>query len=78
MADVGLTTLETFAMLGDTIRTVKNTLKAIVADDNRFGDSVAKQELALTMEDLLHNAGTLRQSASQDGRGSFQGARNPG
>ena len=48
MADAGLTTLETFAMLGDTIPTVKNTLKAIVADDNRFGDCVAKQELALT------------------------------
>lgn len=48
MSETGLTTLETFAMLGDTIPTVKATLKAIVADDTKFGDSVAKQELALT------------------------------
>ena len=32
MSETGLTTLETFAMLGDTIPTVKATLKAIVAD----------------------------------------------
>ena len=48
MSETGLTTLETFAMLGDTIPTVKATLKAIVADDAKFGDSLAKQELALT------------------------------
>ena len=48
MSETGLTTLETFAMLGDTIPTVKATLRAIVADDVKFGDSVAKQELALT------------------------------
>ena len=48
MSETGLTTLETFAMLGDTIPTVKATLKAIVADETKFGDSVAKQELALT------------------------------
>ena len=48
MAETGLTTMETFAMLGDTIPTVKATLKAIVADENKFGVTVAQQELALT------------------------------
>ena len=48
VADVGLRSVETFAMLGDTITTVKQTLKTIIPDPARFGDDAPAQELALT------------------------------
>ena len=48
MAEVGLLTVETFAMLGDTIAAVKTTLQAMVADETRLGDSEAARHLALT------------------------------
>ena len=48
VADVGLRSVETFAMLGDTITTVKQTLKTIIPDSARFGDDALAQELALT------------------------------
>ena len=48
MADVGLITVETFAMLGDTIQGVKTTLATVVADQDRLGASEASRELSLT------------------------------
>ena len=48
MAESGLTTVEAFAMLGDTIAGVKATVKTIVADEAKLGDSAAKVEIALT------------------------------
>ena len=48
VADVGLRSVETFAMLGDMITTVKQTLKTIIPDPARFGDDAPAQELALT------------------------------
>ena len=47
-ADAGLLTVETFAMLGDTIAAVKNTLKQIIPDQQSFGADQPAQELALT------------------------------
>ena len=48
MANKGLLSVETFAMLGDTITGVKDTLKTIVADDTLLGVDAAAQELSLT------------------------------
>ena len=47
-ADSGLLTVETFAMLGDDIASVKATLKNLVPDHARFGTDGPAQELALT------------------------------
>ena len=47
-ADKGLLSVETFAMLGDSIGTVKTTLKTIIGDDSLLGADPAAQELALT------------------------------
>ena len=47
-AEAGLINVETFAMLGDTIQGVKETLKKLVGDENKLGDSEAAQELTLT------------------------------
>ena len=47
-AEAGLINVETFAMLGDTIAGVKTTLKTLVADEAKLGDSDANKELALT------------------------------
>ena len=47
-ADKGLLSVETFAMLGDSIGTVKTTLKTIIGDDTLLGADPAAQELALT------------------------------
>jgi hypothetical protein len=47
-AEVGLRTMDTFAMLGDNITGVKQTLNRIVPDPARFGADAAAQELALT------------------------------
>ena len=46
-ANAGLLTVETFAMLGDDIASVKATLKSLVPDVASFGAGPA-QELALT------------------------------
>ena len=48
MATCGLLTVETFAMLGDTITSVKTTLKALVPNLDDLGDNPPAQELALT------------------------------
>ena len=48
MAESGLTTVEAFAMLGDTIAGVKTTIKTIVDDETKLGDNPAKVEVALT------------------------------
>lgn len=47
-AEAGMINVETFAMLGDTIAGVKATLKTLVADETKLGDSEAAKELALT------------------------------
>eukprot|EP00913_Durusdinium_trenchii_P022513 g21148.t1 len=47
-ADKGLLSVETFAMLGDSIGAVKTTLKTIIGDDTLLGADAAAQELALT------------------------------
>ena len=47
-ADKGLLSVETFAMLGDSIGAVKTTLKTIVGDETLLGADPAAQELALT------------------------------
>eukprot|EP00435_Cladocopium_sp_Y103_P021205 s1508_g5.t1 len=48
VADAGLRSVETFAMLGDTIATVKQTLKTVIPDPAKFGADPPAQELALT------------------------------
>ena len=48
MAEIGLSTVETFAMLGDTIAGVKETLKTLVPDHSKLGSSDAARELSLT------------------------------
>lgn len=47
-ANSGLLTVETFAMLGDDIAAVKNTLKSLVPDVTAFGADGPAQELAFT------------------------------
>lgn len=47
-ADCGLLSVETFAMLGDTIGAVKDCLKTLVGDVANLGATPAAQELALT------------------------------
>ena len=47
-AGIGLINVETFAMLGDTIVGVKTTLKTLVEDVTKLGDTGASQELSLT------------------------------
>ncbi|CAE7302354.1 unnamed protein product, partial [Symbiodinium sp. CCMP2456] len=49
MADKGMLLVERMAMLGDSIASVKATLKAIVGDDNQFGPDAPAQELSLTL-----------------------------
>ena len=78
MADKKMLTVEGFAMLGDTIAAVKLTLKTIVADDSLLGDTPAAVELALTSLAAVWKTcsivapGTLRRSASKNGRGPFE------
>ena len=73
-AEVGLRTMDTFAMLGDNITGVKQTLNRIVTDPARFGADAAAQELALTNLTAVWKTC----SACQDGRRSFEGTRNSG
>eukprot|EP00439_Symbiodinium_sp_Y106_P051106 s3342_g6.t2 len=49
MADKGMLLVERVAMLGDSIASVKATLKAIVGDDTKFGADAPAQELSLTL-----------------------------
>ena len=49
MADKGMLLAERMAMLGDSIASVKATLKAIVGDDTKFGADAPAQELSLTL-----------------------------
>ena len=76
-AEAGLINVETFAMLGDTIAGVKATLKTLVADETKLGDSAAAKELALniagsSLENLFESSGTLRSSSCKDGGRSFK------
>eukprot|EP00913_Durusdinium_trenchii_P014253 g13371.t2 len=48
VADRKLLTVEAFAMLGDTIAAVKESLKVIIADEALLGASPGERELALT------------------------------
>ena len=48
VADSGLRSVETFAMLGDTIAMVKQTIKTLMPDHTQLGDDQPAQELALT------------------------------
>ena len=49
MADKGMLLVERMVMLGDSIASVKATLKAIVGDDSKFGPDGPAQELSLTL-----------------------------
>ena len=48
IAGCGLLNVETVAMLGESITSVKTTLKTIVADETKLGATEAAQELSLT------------------------------
>ena len=48
VADSGLRSVETFAMLGDTIAMVKQTIKTLIPDHTQLGADQPAQELALT------------------------------
>ena len=48
VADTGLLTVETFAMLGDTITQVKQTIRTMLGDPTHLGADAPAQELALT------------------------------
>ena len=48
VADRKLLTVEAFAMLGDTIASVKTAVKVIISDESLLGPSPGEQELALT------------------------------
>ena len=48
VADRKLLTVEAFAMLGDTIAAVKESLKVIIADESILGSTPGERELALT------------------------------
>ena len=48
VADSGLRSVETFAMLGDTIAMVKQTIKTLIPDHAQLGADQPAQELALT------------------------------
>ena len=48
VADAGLLTVETFAMLGDTITQVKQTIRTVLVDPLHLGADAPAQELALT------------------------------
>ena len=47
-ADAGLLTVETFAMLGDDIASVKATIRNLIPDQANLGTDRPAQELALT------------------------------
>ena len=48
VANSGLRSVETFAMLGDTIAMVKQTIKTLIPDHAQLGADQPAQELALT------------------------------
>ena len=48
MSEVGLRTVEHFAMLGDSIASTKTTLKELVPDHSQLGADAPAQQLALT------------------------------
>ena len=48
MAEIRMCTVETFAMLGDTIAGVKATLRTLIPEETKLGDSPAARELSLT------------------------------
>ena len=61
----GMLSIERMAMLGDTIASVKATLKAIVGDDTKFGADAPDQELSLTLlAAIWKSASTLPEHVS--------------
>ena len=67
-AEVGLRTMDTFAMLGDNITGVKQTLNRIVPDPARFGADAAARGVGThqfdsSMEDMLDFTRAFRLSA---------------
>ena len=70
IAGCGLLNVETVAMLGESITSVKTTLKTIVADETKLGATEAAQELSLTslaaVEDVLNSSRTLRRRAKME------------
>ena len=48
MAETGLVTVEQFSMLGDTVGSVKTTLRAMIANHDDLGTDDPARELALT------------------------------
>ena len=61
----GMLSIERMAMLGDTITSVKETLKAIVGDDTKFGADAPDQELSLTLlAAIWKSASTLPEHVS--------------
>lgn len=80
-ADSGLLTVETFAMLGDDIASVKATLKNLMPDHEKFGTDGPAQELALTslaaVWNMQYHVRSLRSSTGQDGRRPVQSAGDP-
>ena len=83
VADARLLTVETFAILGDTIAAVKQTLKAMITDPLQFGpgwtsSGTSSHHPSRGIEDMFYHAGPFCRSAGQDGRGSVQSPGNPG
>ena len=65
LAASGLTSIERLAMLGASISSVKTTVKAIVDDETKFGNTAAKRELALTqLAAVWKAASTLQEHVS--------------
>lgn len=62
VADKKLLSIEQFAMLGDTIAVVKDTLKVIIGDDSLLGPDQAARELALTsLASIWKSCSTLQE-----------------
>ena len=82
MADKGMLLVERMAMLGDSIASVKATLKAIVGDDTKFGADAPAQELSLTLltavnlEVCIRSPGAYLRSPREDGGGSVEDSGN--
>ena len=84
MADKGMLLVERMAMLGDSIASVKATLKAIVGDDTKFGADARALPGTGALTDLAHgrlevcirSPGAYLRSPREDGRGSVEDSGN--
>ena len=79
LAGCGLLNVETVAMLGESITSVKTTLKTIVADEDKLGGyrSCSGNLLDISgssVEDVLNSSRAFRRSACQDGGRSDKSA----